>query len=83
MYSESPKFYRYVAPSVTCKDLTLTLVNGLGRALTEQETRTIDWLCDTDYETRGVLSDLIKELAQQQEKPLINSTPSRIHKSHK
>lgn len=39
------------------------LVKGLGRNLTEQENKTIHWLGDTDYETRGGLLDLFKEFS--------------------
>lgn len=44
------------------------LVKGLGRKLTEQEIETIFWLGDADYQTRGVLLDLFKELAEKGEK---------------
>lgn len=56
------KRYSFVDPEVTVKEMTTVLENGLGRSLTDQELRTIRWIGDTEYTTRGVLLDLFKEL---------------------
>ncbi|WP_286231279.1 hypothetical protein [Neobacillus mesonae] len=45
-------------------EMVITLSKGLKRALTEQEVRIIYWLGDCDYETRGVILDLFKELGE-------------------
>ena len=58
------KKYKFGEPEVTEKQMTETLVKGLGRDLTEQESNTIKWLSDAGYESRGVLLDLFKELTQ-------------------
>jgi hypothetical protein len=58
------KFYPYVEPEETLEQMVYTLSKGLKRALTEQEMRIIYWLSDTNYETRGILLDLFKELSE-------------------
>lgn len=52
------KQYKYVDPSVTLKEMT----NVINRPLTDQEERALRWLSETEYETRGVLLDLFKEI---------------------
>jgi hypothetical protein len=61
------KQYKFVEPSETRKEMVNVLVKGLGRSITDQEAKTLYWLGDTDYETRGVLIDLFKELVERQE----------------
>jgi hypothetical protein len=66
-FNEKPKQYRFVEPNVTRQEMSKTLTKGLGRALTQQEANIIYWLGDCDYETRGVLLDLFKELVEKGE----------------
>ena len=61
------KQYKFVDPDETINEMLKVLVNGLGRGLTEQELKTVIWLGNTEYETRGVLLDLFKELANKGE----------------
>lgn len=63
-FQEKPKLYPFVEPNVTRQELIKILVKGLERSLTEQETRFIHWLGDCDYETRGVIVDLFKEMGK-------------------
>lgn len=58
------KQYKMVDPMMTREQMEKVLVEGLGRTLTEQESKIIYWLGDCDYETRGVLLDLFKELTE-------------------
>lgn len=58
------KTYRFVDPDVTRKEMAKLLIKGLGRALTDQEVRMVYWMGDCDYEFRGVMTDLFKELSQ-------------------
>jgi len=60
----SDKFYKYVDPDITRNEMKKVLVRSLGRELTDQELKTIHWLGDCDYETRGVLLDLFKEMGK-------------------
>lgn len=60
------KQYRFVEPEETLEEMVYTLSKGLKRALTEQEMKTIYWLSDCNYETRGVLLDLFKELSEKE-----------------
>lgn len=57
------KQYRFVEPKVKEKQLVITLESGLGRALTQQESKTIKWISECEFETSGVLLDLFKELS--------------------
>lgn len=66
-FVEKPKEYRFVDPQVTRQKMSKTLVKGLGRALTQQEANTIYWLSECEYETRGILLDLFKELVEKKE----------------
>lgn len=61
------KIYKWVEPFVTRQELIQTLVKGLDRALTHQEARILNWICDGDCETRGVILDLFTELVQRQD----------------
>lgn len=61
------KQYKFVEPRVTQMEMAKILVKGLGRALTDQEAKTIHWLSNCEYETRGVLTDLFKELVERQD----------------
>jgi hypothetical protein len=61
---ENLKIYKFVEPKVTREEIGKTLIRGLNRSLTEVEVKTIYWLGDCDYETRGVITDLIKELVE-------------------
>jgi hypothetical protein len=56
------KQFKFVEPDVSRKEMIDVLVKGLERPLTEQEVKIIHWLGDSDYEARGVLLDLFKEL---------------------
>ncbi|WP_404470636.1 hypothetical protein [Sutcliffiella horikoshii] len=56
--------YKFVDPQVTRREMVQVLTKGLGRSLTEQEINTIHWLGDCEYQTRGVLLDLFKELVE-------------------
>ncbi|WP_066297635.1 hypothetical protein [Bacillus sp. FJAT-29937] len=56
------KQYEYVDPDVTRQEMAKVLIKGLGRSLTEQEIRTIYWLGDIEYKSRGIILDLFKEL---------------------
>jgi hypothetical protein len=58
------KQHKFVDPEVTRQEIGKTLIKALERDLTEQEVRTIYWLGDCDYETRGVITDLFKELLE-------------------
>lgn len=58
------KKYKFVEPQVTRREIAQTLIRTLDRELTEQEVKVIYWLGDAEYETRGVLLDLFKELAE-------------------
>jgi hypothetical protein len=60
------KQYTFVEAKETREEMVKVLVKGLGRALTDQEANTIFWLSETGYETRGVLTDLFKELVERQ-----------------
>lgn len=64
---DSKKRYQFVDPNVSRQELAKVLIRGLGRSLTDQEIKTIYWLGDCEYETRGVLLDLFKELVERQE----------------
>lgn len=64
---EEKKQYKFVDPQESRREMAQILIKGLERSLTEQEIKTIYWLGDTDYETRGVLLDLFKELVERQE----------------
>lgn len=50
-------------PQQTHRELYKVLSEGLGRGLNDQELSTIHWLGDCEYQTRGVILDLFKELA--------------------
>ncbi|MBM4762742.1 hypothetical protein [Bacillus sp. B15-48] len=65
--SEKPKNYLFVEPIVTGREMVEVLVKGLGRSLTNQEIKTIHWLSNCEYETRGVILDLFKELVEKRE----------------
>lgn len=56
------KKYKFLEPQVTRREMAQVLIKALDRSLTEQEIKTIHWLGDTEFETRGVLLDLFKEL---------------------
>jgi hypothetical protein len=58
------KQHKFVEPEVTRKEIGHTLIKALERDLTEQEVNTIYWLGDCDYETRGVITDLFKEMLE-------------------
>lgn len=58
------KKYKFVEPQESRREMVKVLTEGLGRPLTEQEINTIHWLGDCEYQTRGVLLNLFKELAQ-------------------
>jgi hypothetical protein len=60
------KFYPFVEPEVTREEMISILSKGLKRELTDQEMKTLFWLSDCDYETRGVLTDFFKELVERQ-----------------
>lgn len=64
--SEERKLYKFVEPAVTRQEFAKTLVKGLGRELTEQEAKTLHWLSECEYETRGVVLDIFKELVKRQ-----------------
>lgn len=61
------KQYKFIDPDITRNQMVEVLVKGLGRKLTDQEIKIVFWLGDTEYETRGVLLDLFKELVERQE----------------
>ncbi|MEH7526129.1 hypothetical protein V7149_23110 [Bacillus sp. JJ1503] len=56
--------YKFVEPDTTRQEIAKTLIKSLERSLTEQEVKTIYWLGDCEYETRGVLTDLFNELLE-------------------
>lgn len=58
------KKYKFVEPEETREEMITVLVKGLGRSLTQQEARIIHWLGYCEYETRGVILDLFKELSE-------------------
>lgn len=58
------KQYKYVDPDVTRKEMIEVLVKALGRKLTDQEVSMVHWLGDCSYESRGVILDLFKEMAE-------------------
>jgi hypothetical protein len=64
---EKPKQYKFVDPNVTRQEMAKVLIKGLDRYLTEQEVKLIHWLGDCEFETRGVLLDIFKELVERQE----------------
>lgn len=57
------KQYKFVEPIVKEKQLFTTLQNALGRSLTPQESKTIHWISECEFETSGVLLDLFRELS--------------------
>jgi hypothetical protein len=61
------KQYAFVEPKETREEMVRVLVKGLGRALTDQEANTIFWLSQCGYESRGVLTDLFRELVERQD----------------
>lgn len=58
------KQYTFVEPSETREEITKTLMKALERSLTEQEVKTIYWLGDCEYETRGILTSFFNELLE-------------------
>lgn len=58
-----PKTYKYVEPAQTRQEMAKVLIKALERSLTDQEAKALYWLSDCEYETRGVILDLFKELA--------------------
>lgn len=58
------KQYKFVEPEETRDQLVKVLVRGLERSLTDQEAKTIHWLSQCEYETRGVITDLFKEMLE-------------------
>lgn len=68
--TEKKKVYKFVEPAVTRQEFSQTLVKGLGRALTEQEAKTLHWLSECEFETRGVILDLFKELVKRQDEAI-------------
>ncbi|WP_078430998.1 hypothetical protein [Alkalihalobacterium alkalinitrilicum] len=62
--TEKEKFYPFVKPGETRKEMVRVLTKGLERSITDQEAKIIYWLGDCDPETRGVLLDLFKELSE-------------------
>ncbi|MBL4951028.1 hypothetical protein JK635_02085 [Neobacillus sp. YIM B02564] len=58
------KQYQFIEPEETKKEMVNVLVKGLERALTDQEIRIIYWLSECEYQTRGVILDLFKELSE-------------------
>jgi hypothetical protein len=58
------KQYKFIEPDTTRQEIGRTLIKALERDLTEQEFRTIYWLGDCDFETRGVITDLFKEMLE-------------------
>lgn len=62
--NEQKKIYKFVEPHITRLELANVLAKGLGRALTEQEAKTLHWLSECEFETRGVILDLFKELVK-------------------
>ena len=63
-FNEKPSKYQFVEPNITREQLSIILSKGLKRALTQQEANTIYWLSECDYETRGILTDLFRELVE-------------------
>ena len=63
MYNED-KVHKWMDPFTAKQELIETLVKGLDRALTHQEIKILHWICDSDLEKSGVITDLIKELVQ-------------------
>lgn len=60
------KIYHYVEPEETLEEMIKILAEGLERELTDQEVRMIHWLSDCEFETRGILLDIFKELVERQ-----------------
>jgi hypothetical protein len=56
------KQYQFIEPKETLEEMVNVLVKGLDRLLTDQEVKTLYWLSECEYETRGVILDLFKEL---------------------
>lgn len=56
------KQYNWVEPEIHEKEMIAVLTKGLGRPLTDLEIRKINWFSNCEYDTRGVLLDLFKEL---------------------
>ncbi|MBO1005768.1 hypothetical protein [Pseudogracilibacillus auburnensis] len=62
------KQYKFTDSLKWQDEFTEVLMKGLGyRKITEDEMRTIIWLADCEYKTRGVILDLIKEIVERQE----------------
>lgn len=57
------KKYKFEEPTITRQKMASVLIKGLDRSLTDQELKTIFWLGDCDYETKGILLDLFAELS--------------------
>jgi hypothetical protein len=68
------KKYRYVDQKTMNERILKVLVTGLGRELTPLETRKVECLSGSDYETTGVILDIFKELSgQSTEEPVTSS----------
>ncbi|UOR10273.1 hypothetical protein [Halobacillus amylolyticus] len=58
------KYKRFIEEDTAFKDYENLFEAYLARELTTLEKRKIQWLAESEYETVGVIYDLIKELAE-------------------
>jgi hypothetical protein len=72
------KNYRYVDQKTMNERILKVLKTGLGRELTQLETRKIEWLSGSDYETTGVILDIFKELSGQSTEELVTTSAEQL-----